>query len=460
MKKTNIVSIDLKTFFGSLLEQWKCVLLFSVVMAFLISGTISLKTNSEAREEAELYKELSLMSDEEKLNTLPELDRVRVALALKDRSLIEQQEKYYENSIVDPMLEAGRITVLRMRWVVTKNKNISALNAAYCAYLTSDEIIPVVRDSLGPEYSGLDDIYIRELISADPSDAIELSIIIPEGTEAEKLKINIDRSLLEAYPAFMLDFESHTVTYASSDVIIVTDDSRVASKAVRDAEYKDLKEEYTALLLEFDYKENVVFDSIVDPDESRTVYNDPGIRFTPKTLLSGFAVGLIVYVFIYLVYIVMSPKVHDSSVIAEMLGIRAFGTISKYNYKGFASVVHGKKIYNMLRKKSVDGASLENICDSIAGALKQKGTGKVLIVSPGFAKEYSEEANQLTDKIRRTSGIDIRCADNISNEKDLNGIDAVILFVTAKSTDYSELMNIAGICDSCGKLMIGGVYLD
>ena len=457
MKKTNIVSIDLKAFFGSLLEQWKCVLLFSVVMAFLISGTMSLKTNNEARDEAEFYKELSLMSDEEKLDTLPELDRVRVALALKDRSLIEQQEKYYENSIVDPMLEAGRIPVLRMRWVVTKNKNISALNAAYCAYLTSDEIIPVVRDSLGPEYSGLDDIYIRELISADPSDAIELSIIIPEGTEAEKLKNNIDRSLLEAYPAFMLDFESHTVTYASSDVIIVTDDSRVASKAVRDAEYKDLKEEYTALLLEFDYKENVVFDSIVAPDESRTVYNDPGLRLSPKMLAAGFAVGIIVYVVIYLVYIVLSSKVHDASVISETLGVRNFGIISKYTHKGFASVIHNKAVYKMLRKKSHGDKAVDAAADSAVSTIKREGCSKVLFVKPGMKADYSEEIKNLVAKISKASGVEVKAVDKVADEKTLDGFDAVVLGVCSGSTGYSELLSIAELC---GKKVRGGVYFD
>ena len=87
MKKSNIVSVDLKAFFGSLLEQWKTVVIFAVAGSVLMPCAMSKKINDSAKDEADTYKELSMMSDEEKLHTLPELDCVRVSLAL------EQKEK-------------------------------------------------------------------------------------------------------------------------------------------------------------------------------------------------------------------------------------------------------------------------------------------------------------------------------------------------------------------------------
>ena len=66
MKKSNIVSIDLRSFFGSLLEQWICVVIFAVITAVLMAGVMSVKSNREAQDEAEMYRELSLMSYDEK----------------------------------------------------------------------------------------------------------------------------------------------------------------------------------------------------------------------------------------------------------------------------------------------------------------------------------------------------------------------------------------------------------
>ena len=457
MKKSNIVSIDLRSFFGSLLEQWICVVIFAVITAVLMAGVMSVKSNREAQDEAEMYRELSLMSYDEKLDTLPELDRVRVSLALMQKNLIEQQEAYYSGSIVNKMLEEGSLPVLHMRWIVSDNDNVQTINTAYGIALTDTETASAVRPALASEYADTEDVYISELITYKSSDALDVYVVLPEGSKTDVLS-NALKDRVDAVQAQIeSEFGKHKMTFVSEEETTLVDDERIAAKTENDITYKDLKESYTALLLEFDYTENVVFDSIVAPDESRTVYNDPGLRLSPKMLAAGFAVGIIVYVFFYLVYIVFSTKVHDSSVISETLDVKPLGVISKYSSQGLSALFCSRFVYRFLRKESIDGKSIDQVADAVISLCKKSEAHKVLFVRPGMRKEFTEDADKLAAKVSKASGIASESVDSISKEKDLEGVDAVILCVSAGATGYSDLISIA---EMCGKKLVGGVWFD
>ena len=460
MKKSNIVSIDLRSFFGSLLEQWICVVIFAVITAVLMAGVMSVKSNREAQDEAEMYSELSLMSYDEKLDTLPELDRVRVSLALMQKNLIEQQEAYYSGSIVNKMLEEGSLPVLHMRWIVSDNDNIQAINTAYGIALTDTETASAVRPALAASYADTEDVYVSELITYKSSDALDVYVVLPEGSKTDTLSNALKDRVAAVQAQIESEFGKHKMTFVSEEETTLVDDERIAAKTENDITYKDLKESYTALLLEFDYTENVVFDSIVAPDESRTVYNDPGIRLSPKMLAAGFVVGIIVYVFIYLVYIVLSSKVHDSSVIADTLDIRPLGIISKYSYKGIGALFCSRFVYRFLRKSSIDGKSIDTVADVVVSACGKDDSRKVLFVRPGIRKEFLEDADKCISKVNKVAEIEANSVDDISKEKELEGYDAVILCISAGASDYSDLINIVNLCDSCGKKMVGGVWFD
>lgn len=459
MKKSNIVSVDLKAFFGSLLEQWKLVVIVAVIGAVLMPCAMSKKVNGEAEDEANTYKELSAMSDEEKLKTLPELDCVRVSLALEQKAIIEAQEEYYANSIVDTMLGSGALPVLDLKWAVSDSDNVQALNSSYGAVFTGTETTAALRNALGSEYANTEDIYINELITVKYDDGLELVVIIPEGADAEAVKSAVVRVADAAGSDLSEEFGKHKLTLVSSEEKTIIDEERIAAKTEKDIQYKDLKEYYTSLLLEFDHNENVVFDSITVDDDSRSVYVDPGIDFSPKMIIAGFAIGVVAYIFVYLAYVVLSSKVHDSSAITDMLGTELLGSISKYSHKGIGVVVFSKIIYGLLRKKTIDGKSVDCVSDAAVSMCKHAGFGKVLLVNSGLKNDYSEESKKLTDRINKASGIEVKNVDSV-DAKALVNVDAVIIGVCSGSTRYTDINEIVKLCDHCGKKIIGGVYFD
>ena len=63
----NIVNINLKEYFWSLLEQWKCVIAAGLVFAVLVPVALSLKDSRARNNELATFKELASMSREEML---------------------------------------------------------------------------------------------------------------------------------------------------------------------------------------------------------------------------------------------------------------------------------------------------------------------------------------------------------------------------------------------------------
>ena len=341
MKKTGMVSIDIREFFGSLLEQWRLIVIVVAVTAVAIPCIMSVQDNRDAKNEADTYRELALLSDEEKLGRLSETERNDVVYALSLKSFIEQREQ---------------------------------------------------------------DIAASGTLSSD----------------------NVD----------------------------------VDSQIAEENDFMEMKDNFRALVLSFTDEQTVIYNSITSEDDSYISYSDPGITFSVKRVALGFAVGVVLYVFCYLAYLVFSSRIRSSAVISDTLGITLLGTVSNYGYKGFAAFARSRFVYRLLRKKSIDGRSDGVVSDAATSVCKHGKYGKVLLVSPGFGKELSGTVQQLANKISKASGVEVSCADNISDDEYLANVDAVILCVCSGSTEYTEFIDITKLCDHCGKRIAGGIYFD
>ena len=95
----NIVNINLKEYFWSLLEQWKCVIAAGLVFAVLVPVALSLKDSRARNNELATFKELASMSREEMLDTLNKDEREMVLSNVYRDQLLKNQSSYNDNSI-------------------------------------------------------------------------------------------------------------------------------------------------------------------------------------------------------------------------------------------------------------------------------------------------------------------------------------------------------------------------
>ena len=113
----NIININLKEYFWSLLEQWKCILIAVLVFAMLVPAALAFKNYKEDLDAKNDRDSLSAMSYEDLLNTLNEGDREEVLNAAYQAKLIRDQEEYIhkENVRVYRNVQASIVDELKLQ---------------------------------------------------------------------------------------------------------------------------------------------------------------------------------------------------------------------------------------------------------------------------------------------------------------------------------------------------------
>ena len=180
----NIVNINLKEYFWSLLEQWKCVIAAGLVFAVLVPVALSLKDSNARNNELATFKELASMSREDMLGKLDKDEQEAVLSNVYRDQLLKNQSAYNENSIFAGM-ETDKFTVLHYTFVA--DGDYAQVCSAYASALRDSNTVDVLRKNLGDTYKDADEEYVRELIMVSGEGSVDLMIVIPEGTNEAAL---------------------------------------------------------------------------------------------------------------------------------------------------------------------------------------------------------------------------------------------------------------------------------
>ena len=210
----NIVNINLKEYFWSLLEQWKCVIAAGLVFAVLVPVALSLKDSRARNNELATFKELASMSREEMLDTLNKDEREMVLSNVYRDQLLKNQSSYNDNSIFAGM-DSDKFVVLHYSFV--SDGDSAQICSAYAAALRDSDTIAIVRKNLSDTYKDADEGYIRELIMVSGEGCVDLMIIMPEGTNEAVLASGIEARIEEIHTQIEEALGKHTITYIVSE---------------------------------------------------------------------------------------------------------------------------------------------------------------------------------------------------------------------------------------------------
>ena len=195
MRNNDAVLIDLKELLWKLLEQWKAILVFSLIIMLLFSGYSYVKAGAGTEESS------VIQTPEEILAGLSEEDRAQVLNVYLESEAKEKVREYIEDSAL-MKLDPYNVTTLAMSWTVLSDKEINnQLVASYRNELDSNDVLGAVSDAWNGKYS-IQQVEELTVISSDISEdddendqsgsVIELKLYIPEGESA-------DDALLRSY---------------------------------------------------------------------------------------------------------------------------------------------------------------------------------------------------------------------------------------------------------------------
>lgn len=456
----NIVNINLKEYFWSLLEQWKCVIAAGLVFAVLVPVLLSLKDSRARNNELATFKELASMSREEMLNTLNKDEREMVLSNVYRDQLLKNQSSYNDNSIFAGM-DSDKFIVLHYSFVADGDS--AQICSAYAAALRDSDTIAIVRKNLSDTYKDADEGYIRELIMVSGEGCVDLMVIMPEGTNEALLASGIEARIEEIHTQIEAALGKHTITYIVSEKQELAYDELAADLVTRTHELSLIKDKYDATYYSMnDAQRNVLWMLISSQEEiDAYVSQSPSINieFSKGRIAIGFVAGIFLYAFIYLVYIVFSSVVQNPELFVETFKTRNFGKVSSYRYKGLSALVHGKVFYKMHHKGSMDDAAITNVAESIIASCEHNDLHKAGIILAGNMKDYSAQCEKVIKKLKG-SKLEVVKLDGELNDDNISKLDCAVICVGSGKTKYGSVSEALRICDYYKKNVIGGIYFD
>ena len=456
----NIVNINLKEYFWSLLEQWKCVIAAGLVFAVLVPVALSLKDSRARNNELATFKELASMSREEMLDTLNKDEREMVLSNVYRDQLLKNQSSYNDNSIFAGM-DSDKFVVLHYSFVFDGDS--AQICSAYATALRDSDTIAIVRKNLSDTYKDADEGYIRELIMVSGEGCVDLMVIMPEGTNEAVLASGIEARIEEIHTQIEEALGKHTITYIVSEKQELAYDELAADLVTRTHELSLIKDKYDATYYSMnDAQRNVLWMLISSQEEiDAYVSQSPSmnIEFSKGRIAIGFVVGIFLYAFIYLVYIVFSSVVQNPELFVETFKTRSFGKVSSYRYKGLSALIHGKVFYKMHHKGSMDDAAITSVAESVIASCEHNGLNKVGIILAGNMKDYSAQCEKVIKKLKG-SKMEVVKLDGELNDDNISKLDCAVILVGSGKTKYGNVSEALRICDYYKKNVIGGIYFD
>lgn len=428
--------IDIFDYALGLLEQWRGVLTIGLVFAVLLSGFKYVRDYSQYKVQ---YSQM--------LSSGTVVDHNNSAVSLdpdKDNSIngaliayikYQMALSYSENSIL-MRYSSGELSNYFFTYEISVNDPDSSVAVFQNQYgaIDKSEFYDAIRDVIGePENS-----YLGELIaiSKDGSANIIVSMILPADVDADALEDGIT-SVIEEYGVNIQNsFGKHSVKLVFDYQKSVDNDWLIAKQLDKYNEmvnnrknylsaYKALDDEIAQKVLErliaSDDLQNLLRERMVGGDEEQLVTEEmaddvvgiPVVTLqkpviSKKMALIGFGGGVFLYVCCYLVASVLSRRMRRGTELQECMGLRSFGSVYEYPYKGLLNrFIHDKHVYKFRHRKdciSVED-TIKKINEGIDSRVKYEKLDDVSFIEFGKVTEWNKTVvdlgkSSLSDKTK------------------------------------------------------------
>ena len=482
------VEIDIKEVLWKLLAQWKAVLLISLVMAMLLSGAKYLTDNNRYKEGLSARKEAAeqnKIAPEERvskiLNGLSGEDAEIIEKTIREQDWLDAQKEYIENSIlmnIDPTT-CGQLKLIYD--VEGENAaDIPVILEEYSAFIRGDKYRKAIGEIIDPTAESK---YIGELIgtssgsgpemdSGQTGAVLNVSIFLPEESEAEKI-IQASDSALSEYASKIRKSYKHSLNAAETSIShdysfdLVSRHYDMMNRAygidnmvsnsvnAMTPEQRDTYEEIQAINNVSDVAEETGEEELAAPTVS------------VKHFILGFLLGVFLYVCAYVGLLILKKGTNSADNAQNYLEARIIGELYYDNEpEGFEKLLHSRAVEKLRYKGKEDpDAQLERIADTIEAVCNHAGDRQVTLYdltgTSKSAKNYIRGLEWLEESI---SGRDINTnclkASTIDafDEKSLINIKNAVIAISSE-TRVEMLRKIKMLCAEYGINILGGLFM-
>ena len=483
--KKSLIEIDLKELFWSLLAQWKALLLAAIIMAVLIAG-VQYKKDIRAYDEAvknfKAAEEQKKLSKTERfslvLENIPAGEQALVKYVVNEKLWISQQKDYLEKSIL-MKTDANNQRLLTISYDIKADDpgNVPIIMQCLDLQLSNPEIIESLREIISPE---TDNKYIEELFynaesevedsySADNDSVLLVNIILPEETEADAVASVIKEAIEKKssaikgeYPHVLLPAGSGTTHFHN---IALAEEHRDAINNINDIE-EALKNTEAGMTEEqkeaVDKIISVLTESGDEAISEESEPSKPGIN--KKYALMGFVLGICIYVFIYILWLITRRKLHSARTAEDIFDARTLGEIYlKPESRKRNGLLRSEAVIKHQYGEKLDvEKQIYKAVESIDAVSEYLGVREITIInSMDTAKENDiyNTIKTIEDDLR-SKNIETRHFDlsDIAEEKNLHSAKIIIPAV-GKLSGLADLEKIKRLCSEYDIKIPGSIFV-
>ena len=479
----------------ALAEQWRGILSVALIFALLLSGIKYVKSVSA-------YRTASAQTQAETEVTTSDGEESSLQKVMTFYKQWQDRKTYFEESaLMQSDASNQRRLTLNYRVKTESSAETDALSIAdiYYMFLGNDIFLEQIAEACGlPDVKGRD---MREMcwvpqiqqigtrIQNDCT-TLTVNIIIPENADYNAVADAVDRAFNEKRDQIIVKTGDFSISRVDEDLSVYTDtitismqadaySKMLAAETTYKTEYGKLRGDEKAtmdqLIREGDAatwlsnRQNDFVQDEVEEEQTAAIDENPvKPGFPYKYAVMGFFMGFILYAGIYLCWLAFRNRVRNEKEITYQTGIRAYGAICEYPYKGFVQrFLHDRMIYEWRHKK--DGTASEtsaNIARTIAAKAAHMDVSDVALIVLGEPSVWVDRLLSKQVKIlKEEKGIDavkIIAEKGVSsiNEETIAGMGPVILAVLSNITTPIMAADFLDRLGEYGVPVIGTEFLE
>ncbi len=466
------IFIDIKEIIWRLIEQWKCILVFVVVVALLLSS-VNYYMNVKAE------KEFLSMNPDDFMSELEPDQQELVASTYRQKKAKDDLMKYIEDSLLMKQ-DAYNLNVLKMSLLIKSDKSINKqLVASFDEGLLSSEVIDLLRSAWGEDYSYNQ---VQELISLEnsvsinietevDSNIIKVGIILPEGIESDITKNAFSEGVKKVSEDLTKSIGDHTAELISSEVRVVKD-------ADLDTEQSDVYMQVSTLTTQiktqsnsFSKEQEAVYEKLLRYDDLQNSEGEAvtsSVRLFSKRLIALGIIGAgMVYVFIYFVWFILKNTVKSANSLKDFTGARIIGEwFDTSKRTAFKELKRDRLLFKVHHKGHLNMESeVKKIADSVSDSMDNADKRSVAIVtSASLGDTFRQFVDNITKSLKDLNvdsvTKEISVSEGISlSEKELRNTSGILLVVDGYNTSIKDIKEVYEKSAVCEIPVIGAAYI-
>ena len=460
-----------------LLEQWKCILLFTVVVAAIFCSVMHARSSNAVSAEKQNTKMLINSSTEELLVSLDEHDRDLVASAYKLYTESSQLNDYIHNAPI-MNLDAYNVRQLKIVWAVKAEANErKTIVAAYNRFFHSKAFLLSLVKCYGEQYKEtelVDYVITDESMYSQYgySDTVGLTIILTEDVNEENVEAAIISQMDEERKELSAQGYPHELTLLIKETATGKSEQLIEIQEEKYRKFVDYNNRLVNTTNIFTSAQANAYNTLLQRDKLLATGAIDDVQQTAsiskKIVGMGVIIGVCLYAVAYFLYLLLSGLVHDPAILETNEGLKCLGEWdSGLTRKSglIQKLTSDSYIYKKHHQGHIDkNLAIQQTVATVVNAANHINAANILLVDQAaFDSQIdsfiSEIALRVTEKgitVNRLSFAD-RNSDEIA-EKSVAESDGVILLIDGGRTKIKDCHLTLGQCSYYDTPVMGFIY--